>query len=186
MRAREASFFENLFKQYYHPLYYFTFAIVNNKEVTEDIVMDAFNYVYHRLPELDIKKPLSGLLYKVCRTKSIDYIRTKKHEIPLPEVSYQFDSHEGEFFTDRFQRREELILRMQKVLADMPAQRKRVFESCFIAGKSYREVSQDLNISINTVKSHIIAALKTMREEFCREDLLLFYLWIQKMSGISI
>lgn len=179
MSAREASFFENLFKQYYQPLYYYTLAIVENKEVTEDIVMDAFNYIYRRLPDLDIKNSLSGLLYKICRTKSIDYVRTKKRQMPLPELRIQFDPHEGEFFTSKLKLRENLIVRMQEVLANMPIQRRRVFENCFILGKSYREVSNELNISVNTVKSHIVAALKTMREEFSKEDLLLFYLWIE-------
>ncbi|MGL5682234.1 MAG: RNA polymerase sigma-70 factor [Marinifilaceae bacterium] len=177
MGREHSIFFEKLFKQYYKPLYYYTLTMVDNNEVAEDIVMDAFNYIYKRLSELDVRNSLSGLLYKICRTKAVDYIRHQKRHVPFPDTPITYDPQEGEFFTERYNKREILIKRIKDVMDAMPEQRKRVFEKCFIAGKSYKVVAEELDISVNTVKSHVMAALKTMREQFSRDDLFLFFMW---------
>ena len=46
---------------------------------------------------------------------------------------------------------------------------------CFLEGKRYKEIADLLDISVNTVKTHISAGLKVLRDEFPPSLLLLFF-----------
>jgi RNA polymerase sigma factor (sigma-70 family) len=53
---------------------------------------------------------------------------------------------------------------LQKALATLPPQRKRVFEFCKLQGKSYHEVSQLLGMSSSTINDHIVKATHSIRQ----------------------
>jgi RNA polymerase sigma-70 factor (ECF subfamily) len=71
----------------------------------------------------------------------------------------------------------------QQILAmaitQLPDQRQRVFKLCRQEGKSYEEAAQELGISRNTVKEHMVMALKDIKTYFYRHgDLSLAILFL--------
>jgi len=51
---------------------------------------------------------------------------------------------------------------------------------CFIENRRYKEIAEELGLSVNTVKTHISKSLKRLREDFSG-DLLLFFISIKKI-----
>ena len=47
----------------------------------------------------------------------------------------------------------------------LPPQTRKVFEACFLHGKKYKEVAEEMDITINTVKTHISRALSFIRSK---------------------
>ena len=41
---------------------------------------------------------------------------------------------------------------------------KEILEACYIQGKKYKEVAEEMKISISTVKKHMVRALKILRD----------------------
>lgn len=48
-------------------------------------------------------------------------------------------------------------------IEELSPQTRRVFEACFLENKSYKEVAAAMGISPNTVRNHIVSALKQIR-----------------------
>ena len=63
-------------------------------------------------------------------------------------------------------KKEEIV---ERVLNELKPPTKEIFISCYVHYKEYREVAEKMGISVNTVKKHIVKALKIIREK--RKDL---------------
>lgn len=55
---------------------------------------------------------------------------------------------------------------VSRAIDRLPPQRRLVFRMCRLEGQTYDEVARNLGISRNTVKEHMVSALKSFREYF--------------------
>jgi RNA polymerase sigma-70 factor (ECF subfamily) len=65
---------------------------------------------------------------------------------------------------------------MESALVHFPAQQPLIFGICRYQGLSYDEIAEGLHLSRNTVKIHLLAALKTLRTHFNQSDVAYFIL----------
>lgn len=66
-----------------------------------------------------------------------------------------------------------------KAIEQLPPQGRAVFKKCFIENLSYKEAAEELNVSVNTIKTHVNHSLKRLRKDLDR-DVLLFFLQVRK------
>jgi RNA polymerase sigma-70 factor (ECF subfamily) len=59
----------------------------------------------------------------------------------------------------------QLRLELTEAVKSLPAQQARVFDLAIMAGKKRKEISAELGINVNTVKTHLADALKTLRKK---------------------
>ncbi|OJU46118.1 MAG: hypothetical protein BGN96_06700 [Bacteroidales bacterium 45-6] len=159
---------ERLFKENYNRLYFFAFNIIHDAENAKDIVSDAFQEVWenHRdkVPDNQLIVPF---LHVCVRNSCLDYLRrqhvSQRYEEYVLHNLSEMDDHD-------LSEREERMAKVLKSIEALPLQTRNVFKRCFLDGKKYKEVSDEMNISVNTIKTHIIKALKSLRGEFSKED----------------
>src|SRR5688572_19067644 len=53
---------------------------------------------------------------------------------------------------------------LNAAIDQLPPQRQKIFKLCRQEGKKYEEVAAELNISRNTVKEHMVLAVKSIKE----------------------
>ena len=161
--SREKNF-EFLFKENYSCLCQYAYKFLNNKEVCEDIVSDAFEYVWERYDELKVEDVVPILIQQV-KYRCINYLRHRRVEERYASLMLKTTIHWEEQVDD-----EEKLNRIGKVIASLPLQTRRVLEECYFNRKKYSEVGELLAISPNTVKKHIVRALNLLREEFMEKS----------------
>jgi len=64
----------------------------------------------------------------------------------------------------------------ESALVQLPPQQQLIFRMSRYQGLSYDEIADQLHLSRNTVKNHLIAALKTLRTHFNQSDVAYFIL----------
>ena len=74
---------------------------------------------------------------------------------------------ETEEKTDNF---EELYSRLQVVMDSLPPKCKEIFILGCVEGLSYKEVAEQLGVSVNTVKTQVKVAYKKIKSEFGNTD----------------
>ncbi len=72
--------FEKLFKNYYTPLRNYCQGIVMNKQASEDIVQDAFVYLWNNRKTLEIKTTIQTYLYSTVRHGALHYLKKQMLE----------------------------------------------------------------------------------------------------------
>ncbi len=65
--------------------------------------------------------------------------------------------------------------RLYKAIEKLPEQGRKIFELSVLNGWKEKEITEDLNISLNTVKTHKKRALKSLREQLGKYYVFLFF-----------
>ena len=153
--------FEKLFKENYTRLCQCAYYYLNDKGASEDVVNDAFEYVWKNYRQLkDVN--CVAVLFQQVKNRSINNLRhlkiVEKHTLELMKT----DSDVENFSEPEDERLE----RIQKIINGLSPQSRKVLEACYFHGKKYAEVGDELGISVNTVKKHIMKILSLLRKEF--------------------
>ena len=144
--------------------------MVGEKEAAEDIVSDFFLKLWENREIMYITTSLQSYLYKGVFNNSLKYLEHLKVLRKYREHSqYMLDN------SDLFQSQtddnplsilisQETVAEIEKVIDALPAQCKEVFSLTRLDGLSYQEIADKLDISINTVRTHITRAMTKLRE----------------------
>lgn len=163
---------ELLFKRYYKPLVSFANSIISDQIYAEDLVQEVFYHFIRGEVYLKIApEVLATYLFRSVKNASMDRLNQKK--IPVtPLDSLRFNIMEEEYQTID----PELILAIHQAIHTLPMRTRLVVEAVFIRGKKYKEVAEELNITVNTVKTLLASGLKQLRALFSETLLLFFFL----------
>lgn len=165
--------FRLLYDTYYLPLCLYSIQITGTSETSEDLVQSLFVDFWDREIYKKIETNLHAWLFTAIRYSSITYIQRKKY-FPLDD-SYELSySPIDEFYNeeDLLEKRKNILIELKK----LPIQEYNVLTKIILEGKKYKEVADELGISLNTVKTHLSRGLKKLRgNESALIFLLLYY-----------
>lgn len=147
---------------------------VQSREDADDILQD----VYYQLAEADrLMKPIdqvSAWLFTVARNRITDWYRKKKTK-SMPEFIAQDEEEEvkgllGELLFDNGNTPETEYLRalvwseLEKALDELPEEQRLVFELTEMKGLSFKTISSELDIPVNTLISRKRYAVLYLRQ----------------------
>lgn len=156
--------FEKLFKENYSRLFQCAYNYLNDKSASEDIVSDAFEYVWVNYKQLENENCLP-ILFRQVKCRSVNYLRHNK-----VEEKYIFSILQtGIEIDDSKDSDEERWKSVLQVINTFSPQTRRVLEECYFHRKKYSEVADLLGISTSAVKKHIVKALRVLRVELKKD-----------------
>jgi RNA polymerase sigma factor (sigma-70 family) len=150
---------------------------VSNDADAEDILQDVF---YQFIGNTQPIEQLTGWLYTVARNKITD--KKRKHKPELLEDIFSGDDENGFSWTDLFfnasNNPENEYLKnifwetLNSALDELPEDQKTVFVQNELEGISFKEISEQTGVSVNTLLSrkryavlHLRTRLQTLKEE---------------------
>lgn len=154
--------FELLFKDNYNKLYGYAQFLVGQKEEARDIVSTVFTDLWARFDTIDTTTSVTPLLYKLVYTKCIDYLRRQKVIHSYLEQVEQ-EEEENDFFDSL--EKDSRVMQIKKAVESLPAQAKSAFHLCVIEEMTYKEAAEEMHVSINTIKTHMLRALRFVRSK---------------------
>ncbi|ETN96100.1 RNA polymerase sigma-70 factor [Zhouia amylolytica] len=158
---------ELLYRLYYERLLYVANSYLNNKEDSEEIINDVFVKLWKRKNKLSIKSSLNAYLYRMTKNFCLDHLRKHKKRLSKTDNTLQLEAFvHFEALSDTASTKfieEELGQQIQLAIAALPEKCREVFTKSKVQGLRYKEISEELDISIKTVENHMSKALKHMR-----------------------
>ncbi len=151
--------FEKIFHQYYSPLCNYASKIVDDIPMSEDIVQNLFIQLWEN-NKLSEAKNIENFLLRATKFKCIDYLRTKKVKNEIV-VDRFFDNRETSVssFTE-----DDIEPMFHYFAAKLPEKTRKVFLLSRKSGLTYKEIAEELNISVKTVENQMGRALRKMKE----------------------
>lgn len=160
---RNRDYFKELYEKYYSRLVTFAASYLFDPDEAEDVVQEVFVYLWDNSGKIDIRGDVRFYLFTAVKNKSLNRIKhlniIDKHNIRVKEA-YLNAEVLPEDDAD-----EELLGRINSVIDNMPPQMKKVFELHSYSGLKYNEIADELDISINTVKTHITRGFSILRDK---------------------
>jgi len=156
--------FEYIFKKYYQDLCRFGVTYVKDIDIAEELVQQIFINIWERRYELSISTSMKSYLFTAVRNKSFNYIK-----LQLPKEYKKVDIDEVGFI-DSNNKEEDIVFEDLKVyvanaIDSLPAKCKVIFNLSRNSGLTYKEIAEELDISVKTVENQIGIALKKLREQ---------------------
>lgn len=157
----EVLFFEDFFKEYFSKFYAFAMRFIEDSHACEDIVQDTFISIWEGKGEYDSILMLHAYVYKTIRNKALNYlkhsrIREQYSQAYLKEV-------ESEKFVMESVLEEETHFVLYEAIRQLTPQCQNVIQ-LHLEGKSNKEIAEEMQISVVTVKSHKMVAYNKLRE----------------------
>ncbi len=164
---------KNLYGKHWRKLYVHACNLLNDSELAKDVVNDVFCSALENAARLhDAPNPLP-LLFVMVRNRCIDHLRHRSVVCKF-QKNYARELY-AEWTEKDYEAYEEQISRMQESIRNMSPQMRTVVEAYFLSAKKCSEISEQLNISDNTVRTHIARAMKLLRKQLISIFILLAF-----------
>lgn len=168
--------FTVLFNHYHHDLFVFSKKLTKSDEIALEIVQDVFLKIWSIRAKLSEINNFGGYLTRVIRNHALNVIRQiARKEKPNLTTAINSDDFIDTTGLDISQHRldyNDALQTLNDALSKLPQQQKQVYELCHIEGLKYEEAAQMMNISIETVRTHMKKALQKIREHFHKHSFL--------------
>ncbi len=153
--------FGRLFRSQYPRLYYYALQLLKDEEASRDIVSEVFSRVWEGFGSYELQT-LPAFLMKTVRNKCLDFLR---HSAVHAQYAAYYLHAVDECCADspENEERQRLVAEMLDLLPDTT---RHVLEECYLNHKKYREVAEEMNVCQETVKRHVMRALKLLREHY--------------------
>lgn len=156
------SAFDAIYNRFYEAIYRNALSVLKDPGAAEDIIQETFLALWEKRTTIQRPENIAGWLFVTASNKSLNLLRKKvRQRLSLQPAE---TLAEIEYIPEDYETADRQLKLLQKAIDALPPQRKRVFELCKLEGKSYEETAAILNISKNTVKSHMASASESVRE----------------------
>ena len=179
VKSGEKNAYQLLFEKYAPKIYHFSLSYIGNESDSEELVQDVFLKLWEKREILDSTKNIKAYIFKIAINAIYDFVRRKNITNAFNDfVKNSYDPQLNDTWdTVVFNDLKDSI---DKLIARMPEQRRRVFHLSRIKGLSNDEIAQKLNISKRNVENQLYRTIKYLKEHYANESLislLFFYIY---------
>lgn len=164
LKAKDKHALSFLYDKYGAALYGSAMRIIQEEEVTEEVVQDVFMKIWSKIDQYDAKKGrLFTWMLNLTRNAAIDKIRSKEIK-----RSAKTDPMEGNVYTIDRQNNTEISIDgigVRELITSLDQHQQFVLQKVYFEGFSHSELSDEFDIPLGTVKSRLRSALKHLRRK---------------------
>ncbi len=170
-RKGDSTAFEELFWLYHKPLYRFACTYAKDRQLAEEITQEAFVKLWLNREKIACDLALYPYLFTQVRRMTIDAFRKKVHADRYTDECKACLEIGVEQTAEKVQWNE-LNRITTAAISQLSEQQQQIFEMSRFQGLTYDEIAQQLHISKNTVKYHLVNALKNLRKTLAHYEII--------------
>ena len=178
IKSGEKEAYRDLFEKYAPKIYQFSLSYLKNEEDSKELVQEVFIKVWEKREILDSSQNIKSYIFKIAVNAIYDFIRHKNIESAFNDFArVNFDIHSNNTWDNIIF--EEMKSTLNKLVHQLPEQRRKIFNLSKRKGLSNDEIAQKLNISKRTVENQLYRAITNLRKHLKKDSviaLLFFYI----------
>lgn len=134
--------------------------------------MESYAYIWEHRETLDPDINLEAYMFSVIKHKCLDWldhqsVRRNAENNILSDAQWELEMNISTLkaFDPSWMYDEDVIACIKNAVRRLPDTSRQIFILSRVHNKTYREIAQELGISIKTVEFHISKALRTLRDD---------------------
>jgi RNA polymerase sigma-70 factor (ECF subfamily) len=155
--------FDALYSRYFQTVFNNIYSIVKDRQHAEDILQEAFLALWEKRATLKHPENIAGWLFVTSSNKSLNLLKKQIRE-RLNIQSIESGAEDIQYVHVDTNLADNQLAILKKAIGNLSPQQRKVFEMCKLEGKSYEETAETLNLSKNTVKTHMRQAVSNIRD----------------------
>ncbi len=184
IKAGDKQAFKLFFDEYYSSFCLYANSILDDLELSQDIVSECFVRIWERKDKIQIKTSIEKYVLLSVRNSIYSYLRSpRSRNVDIDLIIGRLENTPIEEYDIE---KEETIQRVYKLIEELPEQRRRILEMATFKGMSYKDIAEKLNISVNTVKTQLSRSYHFLREKLVDDSIILWLIFRKKNNKILL
>jgi RNA polymerase sigma-70 factor (ECF subfamily) len=146
-------------------LYRLAYSWCHNPALADDLVQDAMVKALKNARQLKNPAAIKGWLSKILANCWYDHLRSTRETVDLDNLPYEEASSTGDVHEQQ-----DIVSRVRAMIATLPVGQRQVITLVDLAGFSYIEIANILDIPVGTVMSRISRARNALRKKLADYD----------------
>jgi len=173
LNQKDHKAYQILYSRYYNAIKNFVGPIIRNDSFKEDLTQEIFIKVFKKLHLYNPSYKFSGWIYKIASNTAIDFLRK---EIKMKTQPIEKPNKEGEIYAitvpDKglnplqvyaLQQRKDFLI---SLLNSLEFRQRDLLISKFIKEETYKKLSEEMDIPINTLKTKVLRIKKDLKKTY--------------------
>ncbi|MTI30322.1 RNA polymerase sigma factor [Xanthovirga aplysinae] len=161
IRKGDRQAFKALYLKVYPDLVKFATGYTFDIHLSKDIVQNFFLYLWQNIQKVSIQTSLKAYLYSSVKNRCLNKLR----DLKLQDRKNLIYLDAMLRLNPELVKGDDVILNeVRAALNELPSQMKSVFRMKYFEGLKVNEISEEMNISENTVNTHLKRGKKKLRE----------------------
>lgn len=162
--------FDIIYRHYVKRLFPYVEKLVKVPELAEELVQEIFVQIWiNRQAFTNVQHP-TAYLFSIANRQALKYLKKVAND---ERILQRITSH---IEPSRNETEEQIVLResvevIKEAVAQLPDQRRLIWELSRNEGLSHEQIATRLNISKNTVKNQMVHSLRYVREFLSKRDI---------------
>jgi RNA polymerase sigma-70 factor (ECF subfamily) len=163
LRASDHSAFKIVFDTWQDAIFKFLYYRTNDTQAAEDLLQDVFLKFWNARESLNENQSIKNYLYTIAdnlvlnQWRHLKVVARHEREHEMKEVSV---TENPQFVLEE----QEWRVKLQQAIDALPEKPRVVFLMSRMEDLSYQEIAERLSLSIKTVESHMVKALRLLRQ----------------------
>lgn len=153
--------FEHIYKTYAKDIRRFLFFKTQDIDKAEDLMQDVFIKLWDNCAKVDYDK-VKSYMFSIANNMFLNVVKHEKVVNEYSKISKKGATNESPEF---IMLEQEFMEKLENTIANLPEKQREVFLMNRIEKKKYKEIAEQLNISVKAVEKRMHQALVTMRKE---------------------
>lgn len=170
-----------LFDVYYKKLVTWADTYLDNLQAAEDLVQEFLVELWENRKVREWRpESLQSFLFISIRNRSL-------HELEKKDVLRSPVELEGidEVFEEYNEKYDLILQEILSQLETLPPRTKEIMKGVFVRGMKYREVAEEMGITVSTVKSMLLSSIEKLRGVLTRKELLELLFWCYRRGHLN-
>ncbi|WP_298737775.1 RNA polymerase sigma factor [uncultured Chitinophaga sp.] len=161
--AGDEAAFRCLFDRYRGRIYTYALRLSENTSLADEVVQDVFLKVWLKRKDLAAIENFSAWLYAIARNRMFDMLKQQAREQQTRDTVQQEGGHYANTTELHLLEKEQQLL-LRDALAKLSPRQQLIYNLSRDHGMKHEEIANTLKISRNTVKTHLVHALRVIKD----------------------
>ena len=157
--------FEHLFRLHYTPLCRYAYTLLASKEESEEVVQEIFVKIWLNRKKIEIRHTFASYILRAVKNESLNHLNKNARSVVVSinnlskEEVYHIASEDLPDTAEAEIMQQKLIM----AIGLLPSKCRRIFELSRFEKKKYKEIAEELELSVKTVEAQMTIAFKKLR-----------------------
>ena len=156
--------FKDLLDVYQERLYWHIRKIVITHDNANDVLQNTFIRVFKGIQNFHEKSTLHTWMFRIAYNESIRFLEKNKLKTTF-SLTDDNNDYLKNLTEDVYFNGEEVQLKLHDIISELSDKQQRVFQMKYFDDLNFREISEILNVSENTLKSSYYSVVKIIEEQ---------------------
>ena len=163
LRAKKADAFSYLYDNYSAAIYGSISRIINDEDVAQEVLQDAFMKFWDKIDQYDAKKGrFFTWMVNISRNLAIDKLRSK--EMKKAGKTDTIETYVSGIERSKLNHLNVDGIGLKETLATLREEERFILEMAYFKGYTQSEISDEFDIPLGTVKTRLRMGLKNLRK----------------------